>query len=179
MQFHRRSIRLPEYDYSDFGYYFVTICAQGRELYFDNNKVKQMVGNIWFKLTTKFNNIDLDEYVIMPNHLHGIIIIHDNEIVGAGLVPALDQGDHKGRPYRKTLGDIIGAFKSTTTHKYIQGIKTNNWPWFAGKLWQRNYYERIIRNNQELNRIRLYIQNNPQNWEFDRNNPKYLKDLSF
>ena len=89
MQFHRRSIRLPEYDYSDFGYYFVTICTQDRELYFDNNKVKQMVENIWFKLTTKFNNIDLDEYIVMPNHLHGIIIIHDNEIVGAGLVPAL------------------------------------------------------------------------------------------
>lgn len=59
-----------------------------------------------------------------------------------------------------------------TTNKYIQNIKNNNWPWFAGRLWQRNYYERIIRNNQELNRIRNYIINNPMNWEFDRNNPK-------
>jgi len=181
MEFHRRSIRLPDYDYSDFGYYFVTICAQDRELYFENDDVKQIIKNMWIKLPTKFNNIDLDACVVMPNHLHGIIVI--NNSVGATLVVAHDvvaQNKRAGtRPApttkSKSLGNIIGAFKSITTHEYIQNIKTNNWHWFAGRLWQRNYYERIIRNNQELNRIRQYIINNPDNWETDRNNPKNFK----
>jgi len=175
----RQSIRLKDYDYSKFGYYYITICAQDRELYFENNEAARFINQHWCNLKNKFANIDLDEYVIMPNHLHGIIVILDDN----------NMGDHKGRPYRKNyvknnfvgaglvparpgLGNIIGAFKSITTHKYIQNTKTKNWPWFAGRLWQRNYYERIIRNQKELNKIRLYIQNNPINWEKDRNNPK-------
>jgi len=182
MQFHRRSIRLPEYDYASYGWYFVTICAQDRELYFENKNINKLIDFYWRNLKNKFENIDLDEYVIMPNHLHGIIVI--NNSVGATLVVAHDVVAHNNRAgtrpaptkNKPTLGNIIGAFKSTTTDRYAQGVKTKNWPWFAGRLWQRNYYERIIRNNQELNRIRLYIQNNPANWETDRNNPKNFEN---
>jgi len=184
----RRSIRLKEYDYSDFGYYHVTICTQDRELYFENNNVKQMIENIWTKLPTKFN-VDLDECVVMPNHLHGVIVINDNENVGADPCVCPDngiiknqgahinhnQGAHTGAPLqgqKPTLGKIIQWFKTMTTNYYIQNVKTNHWPWFAGRLWQRNYYERIIHNNRELNRIRQYIINNLANWATDRNNPK-------
>jgi len=103
----------------------VTICTQDRELYFTNKNIAKLIHNYWCNLKNKFSNIDLDEYVIMPNHLHGILIINVNKT-----------GDHKGRPYEKnyvgaglvparnqdksTLGNIIGAFKSITTHKYIK-----------------------------------------------------------
>ena len=179
----RRSIRLKGYDYSQFGYYFVTICAQDRELIFENKNIVELINNYWCELKNKFKNIDLDEYVIMPNHIHGIIVI--NNPVGADLCvrptntnktnihPISNKGAQAGAPLQKhKLGTIIQWFKTMTTNYYIQGIKTNNWPWFAGKLWQRNYYERIIRNNQELNRIRNYIINNPKKWDLDRNNPK-------
>lgn len=100
MQFHRRSIRLPEYDYASCGWYFMTICAQDRELIFENNNVKQMIENIWVKLPTKFDNIDLDEYIIMPNHLHRIIVI-DNP-VGATLVVAQNRAGTRPAPTIKS-----------------------------------------------------------------------------
>jgi len=124
----------------------------------------------------------------MPNHLHGIIII--NNPVGATLcgrpdpiiIKRPDQTIKQGQAHRPAptknipiLGDIVGWFKTMTTNYYIHGIKNNHWPWFAGRLWQRNYYEHIIRNQKSLNRIRNYIKNNPENWEFDRNNPKNIK----
>jgi len=190
MQFRRRSIRLPEYDYSSYGWYFVTICAQDRELYFENDDVKQMIENMWTKLPTKFD-VDLDEYVVMPNRLHVIVVIKKNDNVGARfIVPRRNEFDKSGfdqsgrdksRPYNirnnpmsisdTTLGKILRYYKAKTTyeiHKYIgdQFVK------FGYFQWQRNYYERIIRNNKELNRIRQYIINNPDNWETDRNNPK-------
>ena len=98
--------------------------------------------------------------------------------VGAGLVPAqTNEGNHKGYPYngRPRLGDIIGAFKSETTHYYTKNVKTKNWPEFEGKLWQRNYYEHIIRNQKSLDEIRKYIKLNPYMWDRDRNNPKNWK----
>lgn len=107
----------------------------------------------WQQLPERFNNILLDEFTIMPNHLHGII-----EIAEAGTRPA------------PTLGAIIGAFKSITTHDYIAGVRQRNWPPFSGKLWQRNYYEHIIRNESELNRTRQYILDNPVNWDQDPEN---------
>lgn len=180
--YRRRSIRLPTYDYSQGGWYFVTICTQNFRCDFGNivnaemelSSIGQMVDQEWQGLKNRFFSIDLGEYIIMPNHLHGIVVIKDDSnFVGAGLVPAHGQGDHKGRPYNKCpvfLGDIIGAFKSITTHECIYGIKTKNWPRFDKRFWQRNYYEHIIRNEESLDKIREYILKNPENWEYDRNN---------
>jgi len=195
---HRRSIRLKNYDYSAAGLYFVTICTQHRELRFGDvvdghiklSKAGTMVQSIWGELPARFPNIDLDEFVVMPNHFHGILIINP---VGAGLVPARDvpaqsrqprSGQPQGLPQQDEsgqtvgaglvpahLGDIIGAFKSITTHQYIQGVKNEGWPPFDRRLWQRNYWEHIIRTETALHQIRAYIQNNPARWTEDQLHP--------
>lgn len=184
---HRRcSIRLSDYDYSQFGYYFVTICTQDRELYFHRNQIRHMIDNQWQKLKNKFG-VDLDKYTIMPNHLHGIIVISDCKGIcrGAPMCAPKYQSGHmdktksgqtRGRGQTcgsaPTLGNIIQWFKTMTTNYYIQGVKKHDWPWFPGRLWQRNYFERIIRGQSELNKIRSYIINNLRNWDRDKNNPK-------
>jgi len=111
----------------------------------------------------------------MPNHFHGIITLNF-KIVGATLVVAQettnDRAGTRPAPTRETtIGDIVGAFKSITTEQYINGINTKNWKPFKGKLWQRNYYEHVIRNEDELNEIRQYIIDNPAKWDMDEENP--------
>jgi len=180
MKHYRQSIRLRNYYYKSQGLYYITICTQNRELYFENNNVKEMINNQWQELRNKFPDIDLDEYVIMPNHLHGIIVINNvDRCRGDPCGRPKNEGNHKGYPYNKKprLGDIIGAFKSITTNYYIQGIKTNNWPGFNKRLWQRNYFEHIIRNQKSLDEIRKYIRNNSFNWDRDRNNPRNWEKL--
>jgi putative transposase len=117
--------------------------------------------------------------VVMPNHFHGILILDDQNNIGNGrgepcVRPELTtKGDHKDRPYGTldgSVGRIIQAFKSITTHAYIQGVNNNDWSPFPGKLWQRNYHERIIRNENELQQIRQYILDNPIQWETDDEN---------
>jgi len=179
----RRSIRLPGYDYSQAGAYFVTIVTQDRACLFGDvvdgemrwNDIGQMVAAEWDALPNRFPTVALDAFAIMPNHIHGIIVIATNENandVGAGLVPAQDMTT-TGATTRvaPTVGDIVGAFKSLTTVCYTHGIKTYRWPPFRHHLWQRNYYEHIIRNEESLNRIREYIVNNPIQWDLDRENP--------
>ena len=187
----RKSIRLKGYDYSLPGWYFITICIQNRECLFGDikngkielNDVGLLVNKYWHKLIDKFN-IQLNKYTIMPNHLHGIIRIVGAPPVGArstmvtrsnraGIKPASRAGI-KPAPTTTTttLGNIIGAFKSLTTHEYIQNVDNNHWPSFNKRLWQRGYYERIIRNEIEFKKIREYIQLNPQMWQRDRNNIK-------
>jgi REP element-mobilizing transposase RayT len=168
---HRHSIRLKDYDYSQTGAYYVTIDVQNRECLFGeilNNEIimseaGMMVVEQWNALPQRFPNIELDIYQIMPNHFHGMVIV---EPVGAGLVPA---------PVKKpALGDIIGAFKSITTHEYILGVDNKHWPQFYKRLWQRNYYEHVVRDEKDLNRIRDYIQSNPANWDKDEENPNRI-----
>ncbi len=181
---HRRSIRLKNYDYSQAGGYFVTICTQNKECLFGEiaeglmslNMAGEMVVKRWSKLPAKFPLIEIDKYVIMPNHFHGIIAI-----VGADLcvcpvsrpwpndnrIQNTKPGTHIGAPLQR----IIQWFKTMTTNEYIQGVRTHNWPPFPGKLWQRNYYEHIIRSEDELNKIRDYISNNPARWAEDEENP--------
>jgi putative transposase len=184
---HRRSIRLKGYDYSQAGGYFVTICTKDRECLFGEikgveerlNGAGSMVEKWWQKIPYKFSSIVIDRHIIMPNHFHGIILI-----VGAALCGRPGLGDHPGlfdRPDIKCnrtgegahtgapLQKIIQWFKTMTTNKYIDGVEKHNWSRFNGKLWQRNYYEHIIRNETELNKIREYIINNPLNWETDEN----------
>jgi putative transposase len=126
----------------------------------------------WIELINKFRNIKLDEFIIMPNHMHGIIFIN---IVGAtpcGRPDLMDrQYQNTGQPRRvaPTMGDIMDWFKTMTTNDYISCVKKYDWPRFNSKLWQRNYYEHIIRNETELNKTREYIINNPLHWETDKN----------
>ena len=125
----------------------------------------RLVEKWWLKLPDKFPNIELDYYVVMPNHFHGII-----SIVGADPCVCPDNltGEHAGSP----LHSIMQWFKTMSTNEYIRGVKQLGWMPFNKKFWQRSYYEHIIRNEKELNRIREYIQNNPLKWELDRENPE-------
>lgn len=185
---HRHSIRLQGYDYSQTGAYFVTICTHGRKCLFgdvaDGKMVLNEFGRIakqyWEEIPERFNNIELDEYIIMPNHIHGIIIVGATLAVAQNNPVAQCRGNPRGYPrYRAgikpekragaspapTIGNIIGAYKSIVANKCLNIFKHNNQ--CMGKLWQRNYYEHIIRNEMELNKIREYIIYNPLNWETD------------
>ena len=201
---HRRSIRLRNYDYASTGMYFVTICVQNRELLFGRivegtlqlNAAGQIVQTVWTSLPERFPHIEIDEFVVMPNHFHGILIIHQgdandgkNKIVGVDIRGAPTADESVGTPLAlvdtpnraglvpaptnnySTLGNMIGAFKSITTHQYIQGVRQKGWPSFDGRLWQRNYWEHIIRNDESLNKIRQYIQTNPVSWVEDKLHP--------
>lgn len=167
----RKLNRLSGFDYSDFGYYFVTICTQDQELHFSDVKNYKMIlhefGVIvqkqWLWLCTRYPYVKLDEFIVMPNHLHGIIIINDNN-VGTGRDLSLQKNKIK------SLSELIGAFKTTSSKK----IHENHRIGLPRFQWQRSFYDRIIRNNHELCRIRNYIKNNPINWGRDRNNPNKL-----
>lgn len=159
------SPRLSGYDYSQNGMYFVTICTKGRIEYFGEIKNGEMVLNDCGKITEKrllwlpknFNYIGIDCHIIMPNHIHLVLEIHND--VGTGRDLSL--------PIKiKSLSELIGAFK-TTSSKFIHGTE----PEFQ---WQRSFYDHIIRNEISLNKIREYIQTNPAMWEKDRNNIENL-----
>ncbi len=166
--YHRKSIRLKNYDYSQAGLYFITICTENRYCLFgtiqDNNMALNNAGNMiashWRELPNRFPAVVLHEYVVMPNHFHGII-----ESVGAIPCGCPDGAGTRPAP---TIGDVVGAFKSLSTNEYIKKVKQNNWQPFAGKLWQRNYYEHIIRNEESYLTIAEYIQNNPLRWLEDK-----------
>lgn len=197
---HRRSIRLAGYDYSQSGAYFVTVCTQGRQTLFgtvadgmmEPNDAGRMIQAAWDGLPQRFPGLELDAFIVMPNHVHGIIVIPvaDDATgdmgandVGAGLVPApcaptttgATTGATTGGATTRvapTLGDVVGAFKSWTTVLYARGVRGAGWVSFDGRLWQRNYYEHIIRNEAELDRIREYIMTNPGRWAEDREDPR-------
>ncbi|MFN5309511.1 MAG: transposase [Candidatus Kapaibacterium sp.] len=189
---HRKSIRLHGYDYSQAGAYFITICTQDREHRFGKIENDEMVlneygiiaYNEWNKLTERFSNFESDVFQIMPNHMHGIIVLNP---VGAGFTPALnDKGQPQGLPVQisddddigagaspaPTIGDIVGAYKSLVANACLEIWKlkwagVNPVP-HMGKLWQRNYYEHIIRNEQSYQSISEYIVNNPAKWKDDK-----------
>ncbi len=147
---HRRSIRLQGYDYSQSGAYFVTICTFQRQHLFGEvndgemqlNVTGQIVSAIWQKIPKHFPNVELDEFILMPDHLHGIIIISEQ-----------DDKSH-------SLATIIQNFKSVSTRR-INKITQNS----GVSIWQRNYHERIVRSDQELDRLRQYMLTNPENWK--------------
>jgi len=172
----RRSIRLKEYDYSQAGAYFVTICTQNRELLLDNFAVRSMVQKWWDKLPTKFTEIQTDELVIMPNHIHGIIFITP-EGQSHGTAPTSGEGEHMGSPLRKPiLGRAVQWFKTMTTNDYLKAIRKDQVEPFPGRFWQRNYYEHIIRNEHDLDQIRQYVVDNPAKWEEDEYNPHQIAE---
>ncbi len=153
---HRRSIRLKEYDYSSVGWYFVTVCTHEWRCTLGNvledqfiiNATGKIVERSWKWLGEHFPNVELDEFVIMPNHLHGIVIINEPRRGGSRTAPT--------EPKTKPLGRLIGAFKTTST----KAINLRNGS-SGTAFWQRGYYEHVIRNDNDLHRIRTYIQNNP------------------
>jgi putative transposase len=185
---HRRSIRLKGYDYSQAGLYFITMCVQNKDYLFGNIVDEQMITNDagkmvekWYlELENKFPDIECGEYVVMPNHFHCIIEnngkgnpnIHkeSSPTVGADLCvcpnhtcePSL--GEHAGSP----LHHVIQWFKTMSTNEYIRSVKISGWQRFNSKLWQRDYWEHIIRDQKSFDEISDYIINNPINWDTDK-----------
>jgi REP element-mobilizing transposase RayT len=187
----RQSIRLKGYDYSQSGLYFITICCYQRECLFGNiinsqiilNDFGQLIKEEWLKSAEIRKEIELDDFVIMPNHFHGIVIINqeinsdfmkndvdfqDNNVGANGRSPR--QQIQSSRPKismkPKSISSLIAGFKSATTKK-INIIR--NTP--QNPVWQGNYYDHIIRNDESLARIREYVQNNPLSWENDQLHP--------
>lgn len=169
----RQSIRLKGYGYSQPGYYFITICVADRYHLFGKIEESQMVVNEygaiankeWLRTQKLRDNVKLDAFVVMPNHVHGIIELTTSRGV-LQYAPADDMGPkNEFMSSSDNLGAIVRGYKSTVT-KQINEL--NNQP--GDKVWQRNYYDHIIRNQQDLNRIRKYIRDNPQNWENDKLN---------
>ena len=163
----RQSIRLPGYDYSQAGFYFVTICTQRRECVLGQvvndqmnlNLYGRLVAEAWNWLAERYIYVDLDEWILMPNHLHGIIVISDARRGGSRAAPT-----NAGASviHRKPLGQLIGAFKTVSTKGINQILGTP-----GVQVWQRNYYEHVVRSEDSLNAIRHYIVNNPGNWALD------------
>ena len=190
---HRRSIRLKGYDYSAAGAYFITICAFQRQCLFGQvvngeiqlNEFGQMVAEEWLHSKEIRQEIDFDAWVIMPNHLHGIVLIESIDPVGAnGCLPSEFDGEGANHhlpsssplrhdPHRlvppmrpRSLASFIAGFKSATT-KRINTLRNA-----AGTpVWQRNYYDHIIRNERSLQHMRHYIKNNPLTWADDQLHP--------
>jgi len=169
---HRRSIRLKGYDYSQAGMYFITITCQNRIFRFGKIRDGEMIlndfGEIafdeWMKLPERYPNMLLDAFQVMPNHVHGIIV----------LVNAANGDDGGGgkndtsvvATNTPTIGDIVGAYKSLVANKCLEIYKSRNE--YMGKFWQRDYWDNIIRNETAYRYIDNYIVNNPVNWEKDR-----------
>jgi putative transposase len=185
---HRSSARLKTFDYAANAAYFITVCANVRDNIFGEivagemrlNEAGKMILEEWNQLPKRFP-IQLDEFIVMPDHIHGILFF-----VGAGLVLALpDQRDLQnitdqldgtdvttesdGRATTRVaptgnpiLGNVIGAFKSITTNRYIRGVHEQSWLPFEKRLWQRNYWDRVIRDDRELEETRSYILENPR-----------------
>lgn len=208
---HRRSIRLKGYDYSQPGLYFITICCQDRINRFGNvengkmvlNELGHIAHNEWQKLTERYLNMDLGAFQIMPNHIHGIILLKDTSL-GTGFTPVqnemISQNEMKfqnemefqnndgictierhGENERNgettievtarvattaAIPDIVGAYKSLVANGCLAIFKSYNQT--MGKLWQRNYYEIIIRNEKSYQNISEYIINNPTKWQNDK-----------
>jgi putative transposase len=204
----RRSVRLDEYDYSQPGMYYVTVCTSGRECLFGRvvddsivlNAIGEAVEKCWLVIPKHFPHVAIDAYIVMPNHIHGIIMIEDK----AGLA-GIHQGFRQKRAWqslnsidgcredlqdirarhasplqesksarfgKRTIGAIIGSFKSAATReaKKVSGDADLN-------MWQRSYYEHIVSSESGLNQIRRYISENPANWNTDDDNPANIENI--
>lgn len=167
---HRKPNRLRNFDYSLSGYYFVTICTKNRQEYFGNvinnkmvlNQYGEIVNKYWLEIPKHYNNVELDEFQIMPNHVHIIIINTVGTIHELSLQNTYKYNDWLQRR-NMLICKIIGFLKMNTS-KHIHQVGLNSFKW------QRSYYDHIIRNEYSLFKIRQYIRDNPINWEKDRNN---------
>jgi len=187
---HRRSIRLKGYDYSQAGLYFITICCQDRARLFGQiingnmqlNDAGKMANQCWLEIPTHFPDVILHEHIIMPNHVHGIVEFavgannyspnDDDADIGANggannYSPNDDDADIGAKDFSplrspsKTIGSVVRGFKIGVTKWMRQNTDIHN-------VWQRNYYEHIIRNEQSFQTISDYIINNPAKWNDDK-----------
>jgi putative transposase len=163
----RQPLRLPAYDYSQAGAYFVTTCAHGRRPLFGRvsdgvmtcNEFGRLAAGSWADLPSHCRGVQLDAFIVMPNHVHGIIWL--GEAPRAGLEPAPTESDDDS----VALSEVIRGFKT------FSGRRINALRGVCGQpVWQRNYYERVIRKETELRAVREYILNNPGNWQRDPEN---------
>ncbi len=175
---HRRSIRLKGYDYAQPGAYFITICTQHRACLFGEvvdgemrlNDYGKIVEFTWHDLVNHISGIMLDAFVVMPNHVHGIVIITDGPgVVGAGSEPA-PTTPATAHTARHGLPEIVRQFKTFSARR-INALRGTP----GVSVWQRNYYEHIIRNDEALERIRRYILENPARWMRDREKPRAIR----
>ena len=154
---HRKSIRLKGYDYASKGLYYVTLCTEQSECLFGRVEFPKvilteaglMIQKTWDEMPQFYPGVELDVRIVMPNHLHGII-----------LLSSADSSSSKRAP----LGELLRRFKSLTTKRYNVGANEGAWPESRGGVWQRNYYEHIIRDETALDEIRAYIEDNPRRW---------------
>jgi putative transposase len=159
----RRSIRLKEYDYSQTGEYFVTVCTHNRECLLGGimddsmrlSAIGETVQRCWDGIPTHFPNVELDAFVVMPNHVHGIIIINES-----------CRGEVTSPLRKPTLGNIVAYFKYQST-KLINEMNETT----GDRFWQRNYFEHVIRDDKDLQNIQDYITYNPLGWKKDKENP--------
>ena len=173
---HRRSIRLKGYDYTQPGAYFVTLCTHDRAHWFGevvDGEMRLNDAQCWRDIPAHFPHVKLDAFVIMPNHVHGILWIVDNDVGAKNFSPLPLPPSPPHQPTSppspphgtsKTIGSVVRGFKIGVTKWFRQNTTVYT-------VWQRNYYEHIIRNEESLDRIRQYIANNPLRWAFDRENP--------
>jgi REP element-mobilizing transposase RayT len=172
---HRKSIRLKGYDYAQEGLYFITICCQDKAQLFGEimngemilNECGEIADKCWMEIPEHFPNVELHEYIIMPNHVHGIIEIKFKSnvptvIPSVATVATVGANNHSPlRSPSKTIGSMVRGFKIGVTKWMRQNTNVYD-------VWQRNYYDNIIRNDQSYQRISNYIQNNPKNWKEDK-----------
>jgi putative transposase len=159
----RRTIRLPDWDYRTSAYYFITFCTYQRQNIFEDPRLFEIANNAWQYIPQQphARHVELDESVIMPNHGHGILhILVDPET-------AVSPKPYPQRPPSGSIGAIIGNYKMLVTKRIKATLKATGTDM---KVWQRGYYERIIRNERELNATRKYIRDNPIRWQEDRDN---------
>jgi putative transposase len=177
----RRSVRVPGYDYSQPGAYFVTICVRDRECLLGDvveervvlNDVGRIVHDSWNRIPHHFPHVVTDAFIAMPNHLHGILIIVDHVGATHASPLQLDETNRRCGPKSGSLGAIVGSFKSAAARRINRFRDTAGVP-----FWQRGYYERILRDDAELDRVRHYILSNPYTWDIDEDNPKRIRDMT-
>ena len=168
----RRSIRLKGYDYTQVGAYFVTVAVRGRSALFGEvvdgvvrlSGAGEMAREVWEGMPQRFSFVEMDAFVVMPDHVHGIVVIRGDG-ARALIGDARASGRADAAPTARALGDVVGAYKSLTTAAYIRGVHDAGWPPFHGRLWQRNFYERVVRDEYEMNELQAYIRDNPLRWE--------------
>jgi putative transposase len=173
-RFHRRSIRLRGADYSEPGAYFITVCAVGRRCIFGNiedgrvvlSALGEIVRACWVAIPEHFANASVQEFVVMPNHMHGIIGL----TVGARYIVPLDQRartpERFQKPVKGSVPTIVRTFKAAVARRARKelGISSED-------VWQRNYFERVLRDGKEFADASRYIHENPGRWEWDMENP--------
>jgi putative transposase len=167
----RRSIRLKDYDYTQPGYYFITIVSHDRACSFGKiatasivlSAIGKVISACWQEIPAHFPDVTLDVFVIMPNHLHGIVVIND---IGRGTTCRAPTNEQFGKPVKGSIPTIIRSFKAASSRQLAKQCLLP-----PGSVWQKNYYEHVILNESELNLIREYILANPVRWDEDEENP--------